>query len=133
MRKVFVSAPLNAPTQDMIEENIRFAEKCGNVVRAFDMYPIIPHQLARFLDDNNQEERAIGVQLSLNKMKECDYLIAYQQRVTAGMLQEIVECGKLGIPVLYFDDLDDLIDVLYSICDDLEDDEYKGRPCEGSR
>jgi hypothetical protein len=121
--KVFVCTPLNAPTQEKIEENIRFAERCGDVARAFGMQPIIPHQLARFFDDNDPEDRAIGISKSMLKLKESDILIAYRGRVTTGMSGEIAECERLGIPVHYFDDVDELIEVMYNIYEGLEDDE----------
>jgi len=125
MRKleVFVCSPLNAPTQDKIEENIRFAERCGDVVRAFEMRPIIPHQLARFFDDNDPEDRAIGVRKSLLKLQKCDVLVAYRQKVTPGMTAEIAECRRLGIPVHYFNDVDELIEVMYNIYEGIDDQE----------
>jgi hypothetical protein len=121
--KIFVCAPLNAPAQDKIEENIRFAERCGDVARAFLMQPIIPHQLARFFDDNDPDERAIGIRQSLRKLHECDILIAYRGRVTPGMSAEIAECRRVGIPVHYFDDLDHLIEVMYNIYEGIDDHE----------
>lgn len=110
--KIFVCAPLNAPTQEKIEDNIRFAERCGDVVRAFDMYPIIPHQLARFFDDNDPDERAIGIRQALNKLHECDILIAFRGRVSPGMTAEIAECRRVGIPVQFFDSVDHLIEIM---------------------
>lgn len=115
MNNIFICSPLNAPTQAEIEQNIRYAEQCGDIVRNLDMIPIVPHVLARFFDDNNPVEREMCIKRTTEKLRECDAMMVSGKRITIGMKHEIAECQKLGIPYFIFYDQQELIDIMLSI------------------
>lgn len=115
MKQIFVCSPLNAPTQAEIEQNIRYAEQCGDIIRDLDMIPVVPHVLARFFNDNDPEEREMCISRTTEKLRKCDAMVVYGTRITIGMKHEIAECQKLGIPYYIFYDQQELIAIMLSI------------------
>lgn len=67
--------------------------------------PLAPHTIfTQFLDDQISEERAQGIQLGLELLKHCTELYVFGDRVTEGMLSEMEEAKRLGIPIQYYSD-----------------------------
>ena len=52
--------------------------------------PITPHiYFTQFLDENVAEERALGIKMGIELMKECDRMYVYGEKFSKGMLEEI--------------------------------------------
>lgn len=63
--------------------------------------PIAPHLFyPQFLDDNNPEERELGIQLGLHLLALCDEVWCFG-KITEGMAREIKEAEDLCIPIIY--------------------------------
>ena len=99
MKKIYICSALRGA----MEENIRKARCfCEYVGRDYQAIPIAPHiDLTQFLDDNNAEARAFGINAGLSLLSVCDELWYFGDQVTRGMADEI--CYALGhdIPVKY--------------------------------
>ena len=74
MKKIFICSPLKGN----IEENIKKArEYSREVVLAGDI-PITPHiYFTQFLDDNNPEERELGIAMGRKLLEICDEMWIY--------------------------------------------------------
>ena len=65
--------------------------------------PFAPHLLyPRFLDDNEPDERALGMAAGKAWLAVCDELWQWGATISAGMAEEIALAHELGIPVKVF-------------------------------
>lgn len=99
MRKIYICSALRGDT----EENIRKARSyCEYVVREHRMIPIAPHiYFTQFLNDENAEDRAFGLEAGLSLLSECDELWYFGDQISRGMTAEICFAIERGIPVQY--------------------------------
>ncbi len=59
-----------------------------------------PHLLyPQILDDNNPEERRLGINIGKEFLTKCDELWAFGGYISHGMFEEIEFAKKIGIPV----------------------------------
>lgn len=97
MKKIFVCSPLRGD----IEGNIKKAEGYCRFVANLGHVPFAPHLFfTRFLDDNVEAERNLGINGGLEFLKCCDELWIFGDVVSEGMEKEIEFCLKNKIPVL---------------------------------
>lgn len=98
MDKVFICSAFRGD----VEENIRKArEYCRWAAMECGAVPIAPHLLfPQFLDDNDPEQRGLGIEMGLELLAGCRRLF-YFGDVTEGMAKEIARAHALGIPVEY--------------------------------
>ncbi len=102
MKKIYVCSPLAGDYENNIEKAksyARFVAKdCGAI-------PIAPHiYFTQFLDDTMPEERAFGTMAGLLLLTECDELWYFGDRVSQGMVKEIIAAKEQNIPVRYVSD-----------------------------
>lgn len=102
MKKIYVCSPLSGD----IENNIENAKAyCEYVVKECGAIPIAPHiYFTQFLDDNAPDERAFGIMAGLQLLSECDELWYFGDRVSKGMVTEIIAAKEQKIPVRYVPD-----------------------------
>lgn len=76
-RKIFVSSPYRADTEEKLDENVKIAKKaCSMIIHNGD-FPIAPHlYFPSFLDDNCKDDRDIGIEYGLYLLDKCDEIIA---------------------------------------------------------
>lgn len=69
--------------------------------------PITPHlYITQCLNEDNPEERAVGLAAGLELLKGCDFVLAgIRYGISEGMSREIQTAGKLGIAVVNADQL----------------------------
>lgn len=98
MDKVFICSAFRGD----VEENIQKArEYCRWAAMECGAVPIAPHLLfPQFLDDNDPEQRGLGIEMGLELLAGCRQLF-YFGDVTEGMAKEIARAHALGIPVEY--------------------------------
>ena len=85
MKKIFICSPLG----DNVKENIEKAKEYSREVVLAGHIPIAPHiYFTQFLDDNNSQEREIGMEMGRKLLEICDEIWIYGEP-TEGMLQEI--------------------------------------------
>lgn len=99
---VFICSPLRGE----VEYN---KERCRRYYQfAYDsgFVPFAPHIFyTQFLDDNNEDDRAGGIQCGIEMLKRCDRLWVFKgedKQVSEGMAKEIEIAEKLGIQIDYF-------------------------------
>lgn len=102
MDKVFICSAFRGN----VEENIRKAkEYCRWAAVENGAIPIAPHLLfPQFLDDNDPEQRKLGIEMGLELLAECKRLFYFGDIVTEGMSKEITRAYVLGIPVEHVQD-----------------------------
>ena len=104
MKKIYVCSPYAGDT----ETNVRNARKyCEYVVRRCGAIPIAPHIFfPQFLDDDNPNERQFGLEAGKQLIAECDELWYFGDRVSKGMVAEILKAKKENIRVVYVPNAD---------------------------
>ena len=96
---VYVASPFAGNTEYNISKArgyCRFAVTKGCI-------PIAPHLLyPQFMDDDDKEQRELGLFFALILLGKCDELWVFGERVSDGMAAEIAKAKKRGMPVKYF-------------------------------
>lgn len=110
-KRIGLLSPYGAKTQEKINENIEFIKKFARRVVLDGNYPYISHLVfPQFLDDNNPQERELGLMAGLAFLELCHEVWVCGDIISNGMKQELEYLEKLGggmIPVK-FKDLRDL-------------------------
>ena len=97
MHRAYVCSPLGGNITANIENAKRYSQyvfKCG-------MAPVIPHFYALVLNDDNPEERKLGMQAGISLLWVCDEVWVFGNQITDGMKKEIRFAEKLNIKVRY--------------------------------
>lgn len=93
MKKVYICAPLGGDVKGNLEKvkrYTRYALLCGTA-------PVVPHFFALCLNDNDQEEREIGMAAGLGMLWFCDEMWIFGDEITEGMRNELTFCKNLNI------------------------------------
>ncbi len=111
MKKVYICAPLGGDIEGnlkKVKRYIRYALLCGTA-------PVVPHYYALSLDDNDKEEREIGMAAGLGMLWFCDEMWIFSDEVTRGMESEIRFCRNLRITMKKISekDLNEVLEVDY--------------------
>ncbi len=102
MRRVYICSPLGGNVSANIENAKCYSQyvfKCG-------MAPVIPHFYALVLNDDNPEERKLGMQAGISLLWVCDEIWIFGDEITEGMKKEILFAEKLNIKVRYISEND---------------------------
>ena len=93
---VFICSPYRGD----VELNTGIAlELCRRAI-AVNKIPFAPHlYFTRFIDDADPDQRALGIELGLQWLSVCWELWQFGEAPTEGMLIEIAQAHRLGIPV----------------------------------
>lgn len=104
MKTVFVCSPLRGD----VEKNIGIArELCRAAIMAEGVAPFAPHVFyTQFLDDSKPEERNFGMLAGIRFLRKCDEIWVFDVNgvFTEGMLKEIAEADRAGIPIVFMPD-----------------------------
>ncbi len=96
IKKVYICSPLSGK----IEENIKKAKEYCREVSLKGSLPIAPHTyFTQFLNDDNLEERNIGMIMGLELLKLCDEVWVFGEVVSDGMKKEIEFAKQLNIKI----------------------------------
>ncbi len=102
MKKIYVCSQLAGDYENNIKKAKTYARF---VVKECGAIPIAPHiYFTQFLDDTVSEERTFGTLAGLLLLTECDELWYFGNRVSKGMVREIIHAKENGIPVRYISD-----------------------------
>lgn len=94
-KKVYICAPLGGNVRENLENAVlytKYALKQG-------VAPITTHFYALCLDDDNPQERALGMSAGMSLLWYCDELWVFGDVISNGMKEEIKFCENLRIPV----------------------------------
>ncbi len=99
LQLVYIASPFAGDTERNVEKArgyCRFAISKGRI-------PIAPHLLyPQFMDDEDNEQRELGIRFALILLNKCDELWVFGDKVSDGMSREIAKAKKRGIPISYF-------------------------------
>ncbi len=94
---VFVCSPYRGDVEANVE---RARGYCQQVIRAGKV-PFAPHLFfPQFLDDNDPDERFLGLLFGLRFIDHCDEVWVFGKEITQGMSEEIDYAEKLGKAVV---------------------------------
>jgi len=97
-RIVFICSPYKGD----IEVNTSRAKRYGRFAVTKKQVPIIPHLMyPRFLDEDNPDERAMGLEMGLILLSKCQEVWVFGSRISKGM--EIEKAKDMNIPIRYYD------------------------------
>lgn len=100
MKKVFICSPYRGD----VKENAKIAGEFGRFAAMCDYVPVIPHLVfPQFLDDNDPQERILGITLGAELLKVCDMMWVVGSKITKGMQFEIDAAKVLKLPVRCYD------------------------------
>lgn len=110
MIKAFVCSPYRATKFSTVEQNIELAGKICCYCIKNNWKPFAPHLFYPiFLDDSEEEQREIGIKLSLEHIQESDILVLPDWiEPTEGMKREISAWGSKTIYRVLKDSLEGL-------------------------
>ncbi len=97
-KKVYICAPLGGNVKENLGNAIlytKYALKQG-------VAPVTTHFYALCLDDNNPQDRALGMSAGMSLLWFCDEMWVFGDEITKGMKEEIKFCENLRIPVKRF-------------------------------
>jgi hypothetical protein len=96
MKLIFIASPYKGD----IEKNMEYAKQaCRYVLNEGNAF-FCPHLLyPQILDDNNPEERKLGISLGKEVLAKCDELWAFGDNISSGMFEEIEFARERGIPI----------------------------------
>ena len=103
LKMIYVASPLRGDVQ----RNINQAANYCRFVVSKGFIPIAPHiYFTRFLNDEIEKEREIGMLLGKEILRKCNELWVFMQngKTSSGMREEVTEAQKLGIAIRYFND-----------------------------
>jgi hypothetical protein len=96
---VFICSPFAGD----IEGNTRRARRYGRFAVIEKAVPIIPHLMyPQFLEEDDPEERQLGIDMGLVLLSKCHELWVFGNRISSGMSVEISRAKRWNIPVRYF-------------------------------
>lgn len=96
MKQVYICSPYAGN----IEANIRFAKTACRYAAEQGCAPVAVHLLyPQILDDSIPAQREAGIRMGLRVLASCDELWICGSCISHGMSCEIVEAGRLGIPI----------------------------------
>ena len=98
-RTAYIASPYAGDT----EKNITNARKYSKLAVCNGYIPIAPHLLfPQFLNDNNSNERELGLVFALALLAKADELWVFGKHRSEGMKREIEHAEKLGIPIKFW-------------------------------
>ena len=97
---VFICSPYKGDTQ----VNTIRAKRYGRYAVAKKAVPIVPHLMyTQFLDEDNHDERALGLEMGLILLSKCQEIWVFGSRISKGMEIEIERAKEMRIPIRYHD------------------------------
>ena len=107
-----------------LADNIARAKTACRLVAELGAIPICSHLFCtQFLDDSIVSEREQGRRIGLEMLKDADELWCFSEYISEGMMAEIQEASRLGLPVRMFCETTGLLGkVLKRVVSDLYSD-----------
>ena len=95
MKRIYVASPYAGD----VEQNTEFAEQACRHVMSEGHAFFAPHLLyPSILDDSQPHQRQAGLDRGLAMLSACDELWCYGDHISHGMMLEIEQAARLGIP-----------------------------------
>ena len=128
---IYICSPFRPQSLDPREadlekfENLFRARNACELVKNLGAIPVCPHlYFPQFLDDEDSEERELGMQLALAALRRCHAVYVFSEHITPGMVREIAEAAKRDIPVKMLCEDDGILeDVRVEVHEEEEEDD----------
>ena len=92
MKRVFICSPYRGD----VERNLKAARKHARMAAIIGYCPLAPHLMfPQFLNDNDPEQRILGITLGVEQMKVCDEIWIFGGRISNGMAFELEKAKEL--------------------------------------
>lgn len=120
-KRVYLSAPLRASSEAAKENSILKVKEYDQILNnTFQCEVIAPHLLFYGMyDDNIPTEREKMLEEGLKLLRTCDAMVICSDRITDGMLREMIEAAYCRIPAFFLCESEDKRQaVLYECCID---------------
>lgn len=103
MQSVYICSPYAAKDPETLERNISYAKQLTKYAAIKHYTPVTPHlYLPLCLDDNNPEQRTIGLEASIHLLSMCDIVfLATDFGISKGMEKEYDVARELGKKIIY--------------------------------
>lgn len=103
MKVIYIASPYAGD----VKNNIEFAKHaCQYVITTGNAF-FCPHLLySQILNDNNEEDRKLGLDMGKRLLLKCDELWAFGNRISQGMFEEIEFARQNDIPVKRIQSMD---------------------------
>lgn len=99
MKWVYIASPYRGA----VKKNMHKAKKYSKFAVFRHCVPMCPHiYFTRFLRDDDEYERGVGLNLALQMLKRCKEIWVFGDVISAGMRGEIEFAKKHNIPIRYF-------------------------------
>lgn len=96
---IFICSPFAGD----IEGNTRRARRYGRFAVTEKAVPVIPHLMyPQFLEEDDPEERQLGIDMGLILLSKCHELWVFGNRISSGMSVEVARAKRWNIPIRYF-------------------------------
>ncbi|MFP3153616.1 hypothetical protein LQZ18_04155 [Lachnospiraceae bacterium ZAX-1] len=98
MMIAYICSPYRAKNDEELTRNIEYAQELQRDALLKGYAPIVPHlSLTQSLDDNDPQERKIGIDAGLELLEICDgILVGDRYGISEGMEAEIKKAEELG-------------------------------------
>ncbi len=102
MKKVYICSPYRAHSAAELDRNIEYAQEITGQVLKAGYAPITPHlYITQCLNENDPEERHMGMAAGLKLLAECDFVVVGDRYgVSEGMDTEMRLAEELGIELV---------------------------------
>lgn len=105
-KKAYICSPLGASSKEQVLQNMKDAkaymyyatEELGYIARAPHAY------LPALLCDSIPAERALALDFGIRLLEQSEILLVCGDRISDGMLSEIVKAAKLNMDILVFNE-----------------------------
>ena len=99
---VYVASPFAGD----IEENAKRAKGYCRFAVSKGCIPLAPHlHYPQFMDENDAEQRLLGLRFALILLGRCDELWVFGDRISHGMSKEISKAKRRGMPIRYINQM----------------------------
>lgn len=96
---VYIASPFAGDT----ERNTERARGYCRLAVSKGCIPLAPHLLyPQFMEDEDWQERELGIQFALILLGKCDELWVFGDRISQGMAREIAQAKRRNMPIRYF-------------------------------
>lgn len=107
---VYICAPFRGNTMTEQAANIENAKKYCRYAISKGYAPFSAHlAVCSFLNEQAPYERDVGIQMDLIMLRACNEIWVFGKRITDGMNKEIAHATKMGLPIRYFDEVNNAI------------------------
>lgn len=107
MRKAYICSPYRAKDSVEYVRNITYAQELTRKALDAGLAPVTPHlYMTQCLDDDNYDERVLGLAAGMALLEGCDLVIAgVRHGISEGMSREIAAADAAGMDVVNADKL----------------------------